>query len=124
MRNLKLDRRHEVLISDIRPENLKKILLSTYERQPEDFEVLLGMKGIGPKTIRALSLLAELIYGTPASTRDPAKFSFAHGGKDGTPYPVDRKTYDESIEFLSKAINKAKLGHYEKLHALRRLYRS
>lgn len=117
----KLPERHQVLISDINPQNLKKIFLSTYEQQPENFEKLLGMKGVGPKTIRALSLISELVYGAPASTKDPARFSFAHGGKDGTPYPVNRKTYNQSIEFLKEAINKAKLGHYEKLHALRRL---
>lgn len=124
LEKLKLERRHQVLASDINPENLKKIFLSTYEEQPKNFEALLGMKGVGPKTIRALSLIADLIYGTPASTRDPAKFSFAHGGKDGTPYPLHHKTYNESLEFLRKAINKAKLGHFEKLHALRRLYES
>jgi len=117
----KLPERHEVLISDINPRNLKKIFLSTYEQQPENFEKLLSMKGVGPKTIRALALISELVYGAPASTKDPARFSFAHGGKDGIPYPVDRKTYNQSIEFLKEAINKAKLGHYEKLHALRRL---
>lgn len=118
---IKLPERHEVLISDINPQNLKKIFLSTYEEQPENFEKLLGMKGVGPKTIRALSLISELVYGAPVSTRDPARFSFAHGGKDGTPYPVDRKTYTKSITFLKEAVNKAKLGHYEKLHALKRL---
>ena len=117
----KLPERHEVLISDINPQNLKKIFLSTYEKQPENFEKLLGMKGVGPKTIRALSLISELVYGAPISTRDPARFSFAHGGKDGTPYPVDRKTYTKSIAFLKEAVNKAKLGHYEKLQALKRL---
>lgn len=121
LKNLKLEKRHQVLISDINPENIKKILLSTYEQQPESFERLLGMKGVGPKTIRALSLIAELIYATPASTRDPAKFSFAHGGKDAIPYPVDRQTYQESIDFLRKSINRTRLGYYEKLHALRRL---
>jgi hypothetical protein len=121
---LKLDRRHSVQISDVNPKNLKKIFLSTYEQQPENFEALLGMKGVGPKTIRALSLIAELIYGSPVSAKDPAKYSFAHGGKDGTPYPVDKKTYQKSIEFLRKAVKKARLGHYEKLHALRRLYAS
>lgn len=124
MKKLKLDQRHQVLLADINPGNLKKIFLSTYQRQPENFEVLLGMKGVGPKTIRALSLISELVYGTPVSTRDPAKFSFAHGGKDGTPYPVNKLVYNKSIEFLSKAINRAKLGHYEKLHALKRLYES
>jgi len=117
----KLPDRHEILISDINPKNLKKIFLSTYEKQPENFEKLLGMKGVGPKTIRALSLISELVYGAPVSTRDPARYSFAHGGKDGIPYPVDRKTYEKSIQFLKEATNKAKLGYYEKLHALRRL---
>ena len=121
IKKLRLSKRHEVLTSDINPENIKKILLSTYEHQPENFEKLLAMPGVGPKTIRALSLIAEILYGAPTSTRDPAKYSFAHGGKDGIPYPVDRKTYQESIDYLRKAINRAKLGYYEKLHALRRL---
>lgn len=116
-----LPERHTVLVSDINPKNLKKIFLSTYEQQPKDFEKLLGMKGVGPKTIRALSLISELVYGAPASTRDPARFSFAHGGKDGTPYPVDRKTYDHSVKYLSQAIKRAKIGHYERLEALKRL---
>ena len=122
LQETKLPERHEILISDINPKNLKKIFLSTYEHQPENFEKLLGMKGVGPKTIRALSLISELVYGAPISTRDPARYSFAHGGKDGVPYPVNRKTYRQSIEFLKEATNKAKLGYYEKLHALRRLH--
>ncbi len=113
--------RHEILVSDINPKYLQKIFLSTYEQKPENFEQLLGMKGVGPKTIRALALISELVYGAPASTRDPARYSFAHGGKDGIPYPVNRKTYNQSIKYLREATNKAKLGHYEKLHALRRL---
>lgn len=121
---LKLPKREKIAESDIRPENLRKILLSTYERQPENFEQLLSMKGVGPKTIRALALISELIYDAPASREDPVKYSFAHGGKDGTPYPVDRKTYDESIDILKKAVSRAKLGHYEKLHALNRLQAS
>jgi len=121
LQSTKLPDRHEILISDINPKNLKKIFLSTYENQPENFEKLLGMKGVGPKTIRALSLISELVYGAQISTRDPARYSFAHGGKDDIPYPVNRKTYRQSIQFLREATNKAKLGHYEKLHALRRL---
>jgi len=121
MQTLELPRRHEMLVGDINPERLKGILLSTYENQPEGFEQLLAMKGVGPKTIRSLALISELVYGTPASTRDPARFSFAHGGKDGIPYPVDRKTYDESIEFLGKALSAAKVGRNEKVEAFRRL---
>ncbi|OGY23820.1 MAG: hypothetical protein A2126_00325, partial [Candidatus Woykebacteria bacterium GWB1_45_5] len=93
---LQMPQREEVEISDIQPDNLKKILLSTYEQQPKDFENLLSTRGVGPKTIRALSLISELIYDAPASREDPVKFSFAHGGKDGTPYPVNKKTYDKS----------------------------
>lgn len=121
LKTLSLPPKHRVLVSDLHPDYLEKILLSTYERQPENFETLLGMPGVGPKTIRALALISELIYKTPYSTTDPAKYSFAHGGKDGTPYPVNRQTYTNSIQFLRQAVKKAKIGHYEKLHALRRL---
>jgi len=113
--------RHQILSSDINPQKLEKIFLKTYKAQPENFEQLLGMPGVGPKTIRALSLISELIYGAPASTRDPARFSFAHGGKDGIPYPVEKKTYTQSIEFLKEAVSKAKIGHLDKLHILKRL---
>jgi hypothetical protein len=113
---------HEIINeSDIKPENLKKVLLTTYERQPENFETLLSQPGVGPKTIRALALISELVYGAPASREDPVKYSFAHGGKDGTPYPVDKPTYDQSIEILKTAILKAKIGESEKISAFRRL---
>ncbi|RKY72850.1 MAG: DUF763 domain-containing protein, partial [Candidatus Latescibacterota bacterium] len=90
---------------------------------PEDFEELLGIRGVGPKTVRALALLSELIYGSTPSFRDPAKFSFAHGGKDRRPYPVDRRTYDRSIEVLRSAVERARLGRRERMEALRRLAR-
>lgn len=113
---------HEVIHeTDMKPDNLKKVLLTTYERQPEDYEILLSLPGVGPKTIRSLALISELIYNSPASRQDPVKFSFAHGGKDGTPYPVDKPTYDKSIEILKTAVRKAKIGEYEKLNSLRRL---
>ncbi len=118
---LNLPSRHEISFMDINPEKIYKTLINTYERQPENFEELLGIKGIGPKTIRALALVSELLYGAPPSYRDPARFSFAHGGKDGTPYPVDRKTYDRTIEVLRMAINSSRLGNRERLDALRRL---
>lgn len=121
---LSLPAREEVEIGEIKPENLNKILLSTYEQQPKDFEQLLAIKGVGPKTIRALSLISELIYNAPASREDPAKFSFAHGGKDGTPYPVNKKTYDKSIEILQFAVEKAKIGDRDKLATLKRLKNS
>ena len=123
LRSLDLPRRHALLLEDIHPDRLRGIFLKTYERQPEDFERLLGMQGVGPKTIRALSLIAELVYGAKASFRDPVRYSFAHGGKDGHPYPVDRATYDRSIQILEKAIRQAKLGNREKLEAFGRLAR-
>ena len=84
---------------------------------------MLGLQGVGPKTIRALSLVSELVHGVAPSYRDPARYSFAHGGKDGIPYPVDKPTYDQSIELLAKAINKAKVGLTEKKEAVSRLSR-
>ena len=81
------------------------------------------MQGVGPKTIRALSLISELVHGVAPSYRDPARYSFTHGGRDGIPYPVDRKTYDQLIELLRKAINRTKLGLSEKQKAFNRLNR-
>jgi len=121
LQSLELPHRHEIVLRDIHPDRLYKIFVSTYERQPEDFEKLLGMEGVGAKTLRALSLISELVYGVPASLRDPARFSFAHGGKDGIPYPVDRKTYDKSIEILHNALERAKVDDKEKMAAVRRL---
>lgn len=121
--SLELPRRHYLLGEDFSRERLKKILLSTYEEQPVNFEKLLGIKGVGPKTVRALALIAELLYGAKPSFRDPARFSFAHGGKDGIPYPVDRKLYDESIEYLRKCVGKGRIDLSEKEKALKRLAR-
>ena len=116
-----MPRHHDLGIRHIKPENLKKILLSTYEKIPEDFSELLGMKGVGPGTIRALALISELIYGASPSFKDPARFSFAHGGKDGYPYPVNKKGYDTSINFLRRAISRAKIGQSERMKAFRRI---
>ena len=118
---LDLPRRHEVGLNDINPKYLHKILLRTYEAAPRDFETLLSIEGVGAKTLRALALTSELIYGTRASQQDPARYSFAHGGKDGTPYPVDRTTYDKTIEVLRDALNRAKVDRSEKVRAFKRL---
>jgi len=93
---------------------LEKILYLACEKQPENYEKLLAMKGVGPKTMRALALVAEIIYGAKPSYQDPARYSFAHGGKDGTPYFVDKKTYDQTINFFSNVVNKTKLPISEK----------
>jgi hypothetical protein len=79
------------------------------------------MQGVGPKSLRALSLISELIYGVQPSFRDPARFSFAHGGKDGHPFPVDKKLFDQTTETLKYAIEKARVGDREKIDAIRRL---
>jgi len=118
---LAMPRHHRLAESDINPRYLHKVLLRTYENAPADFEALLGTEGVGAKTLRALALTAELVYGTRASQRDPARFAFAHGGKDGTPFPVDRATYDKTIAVMRDALNRAQIGRSEKIHAFRRL---
>ncbi|MFC1919526.1 DUF763 domain-containing protein [Chloroflexota bacterium] len=121
LKTLDLPSRHSIELRDINPKRLDRILLSSYERHPENFEALLGLEGVGPKTIRALSLVAELVYGIPISHQDPARYSFAHGGKDGIPYPVDRETYDGTIEYLSRVVNRTRMGEEEKRQSLSRL---
>ncbi len=118
---LELPRRHAVTQAEVRSDYLSRILVSTYERRPENFEALLGIPGVGAKTLRSLSLLAELLYGAKPSFRDPARFSYAHGGKDGHPYPVDRENYDRSIYFLRETINAAKIGETDRKRAFERL---
>jgi hypothetical protein len=104
------------------PANINwKALQQVYEFKPRNYEELLGFRGVGAATVRGLALIAELIYGEKPSWKDPVKYSFAYGGKDGVPYPVDRKAMDESIQILRKAVEDAKLGDKEKLNALNRL---
>lgn len=124
LKTLALPRRHEVRLADIDPGRLQRIFLKTYAAQPEGFETLLTLVGVGAKTLRALSLIAELIYGKTPSFDDPARYSFAHGGKDGIPYPVDRALYDRSIDILGRAIRRAKLNQPEELRAFKRLERT
>jgi hypothetical protein len=96
-------------------------LARIYEFQPSDYEELLSVRGVGPATVRGLALVAELIYGEAPSWEDPVKFSFAYGGKDGVPYPVNRKAMDESIEILKQSVQEAKIGDKEKKQSLQRL---
>lgn len=114
---------HALALQDLDPRHLQSVLLSTYERAPRDFETLLGLQGVGARTLRALALVSEVMYGTAVSTRDPARFAFAHGGKDGTPFPVDRATYDQTIDVLHRAMAQAKVDRSEKVDALKRLGR-
>jgi hypothetical protein len=121
LQTLSLPTHHEVSLKELHPESIEKVLLKTYERKARNFEELLGMPGVGAKTLRALALISEITYGTPASWKDPVKFSFAHGGKDGHPYPVNRRVYDQSIEILRKSLERAKIERTEKDNALKRL---
>jgi hypothetical protein len=103
-------------------ENDLRILKRAYEIQPKNYEELIALRGIGPKRIRALALISELIYGAKPSWKDPVKFSFAHGGKDGYPYFTNRRLMDKSTRMLEDAIEQAELGKKEKLYAIRRLH--
>lgn len=120
---LAMPKRHYISPQDVDEKRLRKAWTALYERQPQSFRELLGIRGTGPRTLSALALVAELIYQAPPSFVDPARFSFAHGGKDGHPFPVDRSTYEKSIDFLKECIDKAKVGDREKMDALKRLGR-
>lgn len=96
-------------------------LKKAYELQPKDYEELVRLKGMGPKTMRALALVSDLVYGSESSWKDPAKYSFAHGGKDGIPYPVNKSTYKKSMETLKDAVQQAKIKRKDKLEALKKL---
>ncbi|MCS7173332.1 MAG: DUF763 domain-containing protein [Armatimonadetes bacterium] len=122
-RVLVMPARHAIRLEDLHPNRLHAALLRTYEAQAPDFEHLLGIPGVGAKTLRALALLSELLTGVPLSWRDPARYSFAHGGKDGHPYPVDRTTYDRTVATLEDALRRARTGESDRLEALRRLHR-
>jgi uncharacterized protein len=104
------------------PRNLDwDLFKNIYDIKPQNYEQLISIPGVGPATVRALSLIGELIYGTKASWQDPVKYNFAHGGKDGVPYPVARKIFDKSITFLSSAIEGAEIEREERIQALKKL---
>ena len=119
----KLPLRHKVFLSDVNPCFLDKIFLKTYEKKPENFTSLLETEGIGPKTIRALALISDLIYGEKISFRDPARFSFAHGGKDGYPYKINLSDYERTINMMRKILSKARVERSYRIKALKSLYR-
>jgi hypothetical protein len=118
---LLLPREHPVPKQEIRLDRLQKTFIQIHDQLPKNFEGLLGIQGVGPKSLRALTLISELIFGVKPSFKDPARFSFTHGGKDGHPYPVDRKVYDKTIEVLKSAIDNVRAGDREKMEAIRRL---
>lgn len=118
---LSMPERHIVTPKDVDLKRLGAVLALAYESELKDFESLLMVKGLGPRTIQSLALLSEVIHGTKTRFSDPARFSFAHGGKDGHPHPVPLKTYDESINVLKNALNHAKLGRTDKIFGLKKL---
>jgi hypothetical protein len=120
-RKLVMPAHHNVKSKDVDLKRLGAMLWLSHEKKPADFEELLLLEGMGPRTLQSLALVSEVIYGTPARFTDPARFSFAHGGKDGHPFPVPIKVYDETISVLSKAVQKAKIGQADKQLAIQKL---
>jgi len=118
--NYTLPERHEILDCDMSKKDWE-MLERAYELQPANYKELVSMNGMGKKKLRALALVSKLIYGTELDWKDPVKYSFALGGKDGIPYPVDRESYDHTIQFLRDAIGSAEIGSEEKKAAMRRL---
>lgn len=121
IRKITLPRHHDVTIKDVNMKRLGAVLTIAHEMQTKNFESLLLLEGAGPRTIQSLTLVSEIIYGTPSRFSDPARYSFAHGGKDGHPFPVPLKVYDETIGVLRNSIEKAKLGMSEKQKAIQQL---
>ena len=122
-RYLRLPAHHEVRAKDVDLKRLGAVLAVAYERGLHDFAELLLLEKLGPRTLQSLALVAEVVHGAPSRFNDPARFAFAHGGKDGHPHPVPLKTYDESLNFLRQSLDAAKVGHTEKLDGFRRLDR-
>jgi hypothetical protein len=122
IQHLVMPNHHDVRSKDVDLKRLGAILWLAHDTQPKDFEDLLLLQGVGPRTVQSLALVSEVIHGTPSRFKDPARFSFAHGGKDGHPFPVPTKTYDEVISTLQKAVHKAKIGQADKAQALKKLH--
>jgi uncharacterized protein len=116
-----LPQHHEVTVADVDLRRVHAALAAAHERGPIDFTDVLATPGIGARTMFSLALVAEVVHGAPSRFSDPARFSLAHGGKDGHPYPVPLKVFDETIRIVKRAVEAAKLGREEKLHALRKL---
>ena len=121
VRKIIMPSHHDVRAEDVDLKRLGSILALAHERQVTDMESLLLLEGVGPRAIQSLTLVSEIIHGTPSRFTDPARFSFALGGKDGHPFPVPTKTYDQTIDILRTAVEKAKLGAHEKGDALKNL---
>ncbi len=122
IQQLILPAHHEIHAEDVDLKRLGSVLWVAHEHSLNNFEELLLLKGVGPRTVQSLALVSEVIHGTPSRFKDPARFAFAHGGKDGHPFPVPIKVYDETISTLQTAVQKAKLGHTDKQQAIKALH--
>jgi uncharacterized protein len=121
VRRLTMPARHSVRASDVNEKRLGAVLALAHDRELRDFASFLLLEQLGPRTLQSLALVAEVVHGAPSRFDDPARFSFAHGGKDGHPFPVPLDVYDQSIAVLRRSLHAAKLGHSEKLHGMKRL---
>jgi hypothetical protein len=122
IQQLILPMHHDVRSEDVDLKRLGTVLWLAHEHEPKDFESLLSLNGVGPRTIQSLALVSEVIHGTPSRFKDPARFAFAHGGKDGHPFPVPIKVYDETIATLQDAVQRSKIGNTEKNTAIKALH--
>ncbi|TDH23038.1 DUF763 domain-containing protein [Segetibacter sp. 3557_3] len=113
---------HDIRSEDVDLKRLGSILWLAHEKQPKDFESLMLLEGVGPRTMQSLALVSEVIHGTPSRFKDPARFAFAHGGKDGHPFPVPIKVYDETISTLRHAVERSKIGQTDKQEAIKKLH--
>jgi hypothetical protein len=121
IRRLDMPEHHDIRSENVDLKRLGAVLAVAYSRELHDFAELLLLEGLGPRTLQSLALIAEVVHGTPSRFRDPARFSFAHGGKDRHPFPVPLKTYDASIDFLRRTLDTAKMGDTERRDGMRRL---
>jgi len=121
VRKITMPSHHDVRAEDVDLKRLGSVLALAHEKQVDNFEELLLLRGVGPRTLQSLTLVSEVIHGTPSRFTDPARFSFAHGGKDGHPFPVPTKTYDQTIDILRGALEKAKVGVTDKQEAIKNL---
>lgn len=121
IKHLVMPRHHDAKAKDVDMKRLGAVLWLAQEKNVNNFEELLLLEGLGPRTLQSLALVSEVIYGQSSQFKDPARFSFAHGGKDGHPFPVPTKVYDETIDTLQQAIQKSKLGQNDKIQAIKSL---
>ena len=123
-KKISFDKHHDINKDDVNMQRLGNVLDLAYNKRIDNFQDLLLLKGLGPKTLKSLALVSEVIHGDSSRFDDPARFAFAVGGKDGVPHPVDTKTYDDTISFMQDAVEKSKLGYSDKSKAIKRLHRA